>query len=64
MGHYTCDRPGCETEYTVGEDEPTDGMFVSYSVSPHDVDDIDKRAFALCAGCARGLEAALPEGSD
>jgi len=62
MSRFTCDHPACETEFTVAEDEPTDGEFVSYSVSPHDVDGIEKRAFSLCPDCAHGLDPALPAG--
>lgn len=57
---YTCDVSDCDTEYSVSADE--DSLFVSYSVSPHDVDGIDKRAFSVCADCAHEINDSLPDG--
>jgi len=63
MTVYECDGD-CSATYTVGEGEATDGMFVSFSVTPHEVDSIEKRAFSLCADCARELDVDLPGGCD
>ncbi len=63
MTTFTCDNPDCDTEYTAGEREK-ESLFVSYSVSPHDVEGIGKRAFSLCEDCANELDSELPsEGS-
>jgi len=64
MTVYECSGPGCDAEYTVAEGEPTDSMFVSYSVSPHDVEGVEKRAFSLCETCALQLDGLLPGGTD
>jgi len=64
MTWFTCDTPDCENQYSVGEGEETDGMFVSYSVSPHDVEAVEKRAFSLCKPCSEGVENLLPQGDD
>jgi len=60
MSKFTCDMPGCDTAYMAGE-RGKDSLFVSYSVSPHDVDTVDKRAFSLCKSCAEELDDQLPQ---
>jgi len=50
--------PGCDTAYTVERD--TDALFVSFSISPHDVDDVDKRAVSVCAECGKEIDEVLP----
>jgi len=60
MSVYTCDMPDCNTEYTAGERDK-DSLFVSFSISPHDVETIDKRAFSVCQPCAERIDADLPQ---
>jgi len=60
MTVYTCDMPDCDAEYRAGERDK-DSLFVSYSVSPHDVEAVDKRAFSVCQSCAERIDAELPQ---
>jgi hypothetical protein len=60
MSRGTCDVDGCDSEFVVAE-RGEDSLFVSLSVSPHDVEDVEKRAFSVCEECAREIEAALPD---
>lgn len=57
MTRYTCQREDCGNEYTT--DAETDSLFVSYSISPHDVEEIEPRAFSVCEECAREIEASI-----
>ena len=59
-----CDRENCTNEYTYAGGRETDSLFVSYSVSPHDVEDVEKRAFSLCEECALEIDPVLEQGVD
>jgi len=63
VSRSTCDVEGCENPITVAEGEPTDGRFVSFAVTPHDVEDVEKRAVSVCEDCGRDLAARLPGGA-
>ena len=62
MNRGTCDRDGCENSYTVTGGE--ESLFVSFAVSPHDVDGIEKRAVSLCEECAEDVDAVLERDAD
>jgi hypothetical protein len=60
MTEYTCSMSDCDTTYVVERGE--DSLFVSFSISPHDVADVEKRAVSLCAECAKDVDVLIPEG--
>jgi len=54
-----CSVEDCDETYVIERGE--DSLFVSYSVSPHDVENVEKRAFSVCESCSRKIEDALPD---
>jgi hypothetical protein len=58
MTEYTCSMSDCDTTYVVERGE--DSRFVSFSVTPHDVADVEKRAVSLCAECGKDVAALIP----